>query len=144
MMRLIDQYAIWEKGYALEWERRVRETLLPQYREAIAPYIIAFMESYIKIPKEIPQRIAEAKYEILREKEKEAQEIENYLPLLEQNKDWIIKTLGVDEYNRLVELARQRYKQMTGREAPIIEKEVTFSKFFSCNRNLFEFSVAIS
>ena len=68
MMRLIDQYAIWQKGYALEWERRVRETLLPQYREAIAPHIIAFMESYIKIPKEIPQRIAEAKYEILREK----------------------------------------------------------------------------
>jgi len=42
MMRLIDQYAIWQKGYALEWERRVRETLLPQYREAIAPHIIAF------------------------------------------------------------------------------------------------------
>ena len=127
MQDIIDHYAIWQKGYALEWERRVRETLLPNYREAIAPHIIAFMESYIKIPKEIPERIAEAKYEILKEKEKEAQEIENYLPILEQNKDWIIKTLGVDEYNRLVKLARQRYEQMTGREAPIIEKEALVS-----------------
>jgi len=127
MQDIIDQYAIWQKGYALEWERRVRETLLPQYREAIAPHIIAFMESYIKIPKEIPQRIAEAKYEILRKKEKEAQQITNYLPMIEQNKDWIIKTFGVDEYNRLVELARERYKKMTGREAPIIEKEALVS-----------------
>jgi|GEM_PF-1988809 len=127
MQDIIDQYAIWQKGYALEWERRVRETLLPQYREVIAPHIIAFMESYIKIPKEIPKRIAEAKYEILREKEKEAQEIENYLPILEQNKDWIIKTLGVDEYNRLVQLARERYRKMTGREAPIVEKEALVS-----------------
>jgi len=120
MQDIIDQYAIWQKGYALEWERRVRETLLPNYREAIAPHIIGFMEYYIKAPLE---RIPEAKREIFIEKEKEAQQIVNYLPMIEKNKDWIIKTFGVDEYNRLVELAKQRYKQMTAKTLPAVEKE---------------------
>lgn len=128
MQDIIDQYAIWKNGYALEWERRVRDELLPQYREVIGSNIVPFMEAYIKVPEKIPERLEEAKYEILREKEKEAEEIENYLPILEQNKDEIIKMFGVDEYNRLIELAGKRYEQMTGKKAPVIVKAEVVKK----------------
>jgi len=121
MQDIIDLYQFWQKGYAEEWKKRMRvkilNEMLPEARVLMKPRILELGMRYAQYPEEkIPEAIAEIQVQTVRLLREKMEEIVDYLPMIEKNKDWIIKHFGEDEYNRLLTIALERHKELKLKE----------------------------
>lgn len=133
ILDIVDAYNFWLKGYALEWKKRVQtqllEQALPQLRMTLLPVIIRRL-----VIKSLPSfseadtdmgRIKMERY-VLSYLEKQYQETKDYVKYIQDNRDFIISTLGADEYNRLLQdamLYQERLEKKIGRREKLVKEE---------------------
>jgi len=121
MQDIIDLYQFWQKGYAEEWKRRMRvkilNQMLPQARLLMKPRIMKLGAMYSQYPEhKIPEAIGKIQVETGRLVRKKMEEIKDYLPVIEKNKEWIIKHFGTAEYNRVLTVALKRHEELKRKE----------------------------
>ena len=124
---IADVYFLWLKGYGEEWKKRIREKIidqsLPRLRMQLKPMIASIAQNYADLPQEaVPIGELEIASYVLSELEKRIQETTDYVGMIKKNRDWIVKTFGIEEYNRLLKDAEQYQKLLEQKRTEYIKR----------------------
>lgn len=135
VLDLVDVYAFWQKGYGEEWKARMRETVfvesLPGVRMQLKEPTMQIANSYARMPT-VAVSVGELEMftSVMSAVEAQFAEITDYVPVIERNKDLIIKEFGEEEYQSLIQDAMgyrqhlaQRRKELI---AQVTQKDITY------------------
>jgi len=126
---IVDVYYMWLNGYGEEWKKRIRtqilEQSLPNLRMQLKSTIYQIASTYAYLPQPaIDVGELEMTATVLNEVDKRIEEITDYLPIIVQNKDIIVRMFGVEEYNNLLKDVESYRAQLYQKRAEYIKERL--------------------